>query len=254
MADNAAIDAYIICGTPRSGSTMLCDLLTDSGAGRPASYCRRQDIPAIAAELGVSPLPASAGFERAYLNAVIAAGRGAGRLFGLRLMQENAPELLAMLDRLHPGLPSDRARLGAAFGRVSYVHLSRANKVAQAVSLLKAARSGLWHRQADGSDRERYAAEGEAVYQAAQIEATAARLEQDDAAWRSWFSRQGITPFAIVYETFAADPATVMAPLLATLGLDPAVAARIVPRTARLADAESADWIARFEAARDGAR
>ncbi|NVK33715.1 MAG: hypothetical protein HWE23_04485 [Rhodobacteraceae bacterium] len=48
-------DAYIICGTQRSGSTMLCDLLIDTGAaGRPASYFRRQSIAGYAEKLNVA--------------------------------------------------------------------------------------------------------------------------------------------------------------------------------------------------------
>ena len=38
-------DAYIICGTPRTGSTLLCDLLTSTKrTGAPHSFYRRQNI------------------------------------------------------------------------------------------------------------------------------------------------------------------------------------------------------------------
>ncbi|HMF66717.1 MAG TPA: Stf0 family sulfotransferase, partial [Phyllobacterium sp.] len=38
-----AARSYVICGTPRSGSTLLCDLLESTGiAGRPASYFRSE--------------------------------------------------------------------------------------------------------------------------------------------------------------------------------------------------------------------
>src|SRR5690606_11950628 len=66
-------EAYIICGTPRSGSTLLCGLLEDAGCGVPDSYFRRQSIAGIADELGVihdgdlhSP-----DFSRRYLDAII---------------------------------------------------------------------------------------------------------------------------------------------------------------------------------------
>ncbi|MDE0415807.1 MAG: Stf0 family sulfotransferase, partial [bacterium] len=39
------IESCIVGSTPRSGSTLLCDLLTDTGvAGQPHSYFRREDI------------------------------------------------------------------------------------------------------------------------------------------------------------------------------------------------------------------
>jgi LPS sulfotransferase NodH len=37
------VTSYLICGTPRTGSTLLCGLLRDTGiAGRPESYFRLQ--------------------------------------------------------------------------------------------------------------------------------------------------------------------------------------------------------------------
>ena len=38
-------DAYIICGTPRTGSTLLCGLLASTkAAGNPDSFFRREII------------------------------------------------------------------------------------------------------------------------------------------------------------------------------------------------------------------
>lgn len=43
-ADPTGIDAYLICGTPRTGSRLLCGLLRSTGvAGRPQSYFRQPD-------------------------------------------------------------------------------------------------------------------------------------------------------------------------------------------------------------------
>ncbi|MEO1276167.1 MAG: Stf0 family sulfotransferase, partial [Pseudomonadota bacterium] len=45
--------SYIVCATPRSGSTMLCDLLAASDAGRPASLFREESIPSYARRFGI---------------------------------------------------------------------------------------------------------------------------------------------------------------------------------------------------------
>src|SRR6478752_853150 len=111
--------SYIICATPRSGSTMLCDLLADTGlAGKPASYYRRQSIPRWIDRLGLaSPSgPGDIVFERSYLTAVMTAGSGDTGIFGLRLMWESMPELLARLTLVFPQPKSDLGRLEAAFG------------------------------------------------------------------------------------------------------------------------------------------
>nr|WP_292066262.1 Stf0 family sulfotransferase [Mesorhizobium sp.] len=71
-------DAYIICGTPRTGSTLLCDLLTSTKrTGAPHSFYRRQDIVEWAEEwkLPDRGTMSELDFNVAYLNAAIAAAR-----------------------------------------------------------------------------------------------------------------------------------------------------------------------------------
>lgn len=236
--------SYIICATPRSGSTLLCDLLRATGtSGRPASYFRRQSIFGWAERLGVSPDD-----DRAYLAAVILEGRGESDMFGLRLMWETLPELLVRLAPLYPELADDRALLEAAFGPVSFIHLSRSDKVAQAVSRVKALQTGLWHMGADGTERERNAPESAAGYNPVLIRQFVDELESDERNWAAWFGVHGIAPLELTYEALSADALSALRAVLSTLGLDESIADGIAPRTARLADAQSAEWIARFRA------
>ena len=72
----------------------------------------------------------------------------------MRLMWESLAALTRRLDWFYPGLADDHARITSAFGQLQYIHLSREDKVEQAVSHLKAAQSGLWHAYADGTERE----------------------------------------------------------------------------------------------------
>ena len=49
--------SYLICATPRTGSSLLCGLLDSTGvAGHPESWFRRQDEREFAAE-GIQPYP-----------------------------------------------------------------------------------------------------------------------------------------------------------------------------------------------------
>lgn len=53
--DNAA---YLVCGTPRTGSTLLCGLLAATGvAGKPESYFRLHDVGSYAEAWGVQAGP-----------------------------------------------------------------------------------------------------------------------------------------------------------------------------------------------------
>jgi LPS sulfotransferase NodH len=170
-------------------------------------------------------------------------------IFGLRLMWPTVPELSARLKAIHSDPLSDAARFELAFGKPLYIHLSRQDKVAQAVSLLKAEQSGLWHRAADGTERERTASPAPLVYDADRIAGLVEELETDDAAWNGWFARFGIEPLRLTYEGLAAAPRAVLTQVLSALALDPRIAASINIRTAKLADETNMEWARRFRGA-----
>jgi LPS sulfotransferase NodH len=250
-----AFSSYIIASTPRSGSTLLCDLLSGTGiAGQPHSYYRREDILDYAREWGVSSPDAigDEAFERTYLEAVRRAGAAQTGVFGLRLMWSTVTELSARLSAIHPNPLDDAARFELAFGKPLYIHLSREDKVAQAVSLLKAKQSGLWHRAADGTERERSAPAAPLIYDADHLTGLVEELETDDAAWNGWFSRFGIEPLRLTYEGLAAAPQAVLARVLCALGLDARIAASVEARTAKLADETSLEWIHQLRGASKG--
>jgi LPS sulfotransferase NodH len=242
------MDGYIICTTPRSGSTLLCDLLARvPGAGAPDSFFMADPDPVWAQAWG---MPSHAGLSpeahaAASLRAAGVAGRaGATGLFGLRLMRDDLPGLMALIDLAHPSQPDDRARLRVAFGEVLCLHLTRGDKLAQAVSLVKAEQTGLWHIAPDGSEVERLSPPQPPVYDRARIAETLAGLERLDAAWQAWFQAEQITPLRVDYDALAEAPGLVLGEICGRLGL--AAQGQVQPGVARLADAVSADWMWRY--------
>jgi len=242
-------DAYILCATPRSGSTLLCGLLAATGrTGNPDSFYRPQSRMDWVREWGL-PDPVGmdkAEFDRSFLEAAIRAGRGDTGIFGLRLMRENLEELSAILDRLHPGLASDRARFEWAFGEVLYIHLSREDTLAQAVSLVRAEQTGLWHVAPDGTELERLAPPEPPRYDFDRIGRAVAGYEAFEAAWVFWFKEQGIEPLRIGYERLSADPVTTLVAICEALQIRPPKTDAIRPEVAKLADSVSRDWMRRY--------
>ncbi|MEZ5794405.1 Stf0 family sulfotransferase [Albidovulum sp.] len=243
--------SYVICATPRTGSTLLCDLLTATGsAGAPDSFFMADPDPAWARAWGLprrgtlSP----ADHARATLAAAIRAGSGRSGFFGLRLMHRDLPALAALIEIAHPGRGSDRARFEAAFGEVLYIRLARQDRLAQAVSLVKAVQTGLWHVAPDGREIERLAPPRPPVYDAEAIGRTLARLEAEDAGWLGWFAAAGVTPLRIGYEALAANPAAEIGRICDALGLAAPAPGTLRPGVAPLADATNSAWIARFRA------
>jgi LPS sulfotransferase NodH len=241
-----AIAAYIICGTPRSGSTLLCDLLKQTGvAGRPNSYYRLQSISDFVQRFGIEP-GEGLDFERRYLAAATKEGTAETGIFGLRLHALSLFDLLGRLAMLYPAQPTDARRIETAFGTTLYIRLRRQDKLAQAISRVKAEQSGLWHRHADGGEREQVKPYETPVYDAPRLRAVLDETLEHEAVFDAWVAGQSITPFDVRYEDLSADPGAMLAKLLDALGRDPAMAERATVKTARLADATSREWAERF--------
>ncbi len=241
--------SYIICATPRSGTTLLCDLLADTGvAGRPDSFFRYQSIRWWAKYLNVSVADWTSeyAFDQSYLTAVHQEGVGGTQVFGMRLMWEQVDNLSKRLGALYSGLSGDSARFRAAFGPTCFVHLSREDKVAQAISRIKAEQTGLWHVDADGNERERVKPGHAPVYDARAVSEQVTEYEKHDTAWTHWFIQQKIQPVNITYEALSSNPQATLAIVLHALGLDPTIAETVKLRIMKLADRESREWATHF--------
>ncbi len=243
------MSSYIICATPRSGSTLLCDLLANTGiAGRPNSFFRRESFVEWADNFNISVnnWRNTYSFDESYLSAVLRQGASGTSVFGMRLMWESLGELSKSLDWFYPNLSSDNARFQSAFKSPVYIYLSRTDKVAQAVSRLKAEQSGLWHVFEDGTERERLGVGQIPTYDVNKLSMFVAEAENNDVAWKHWFAQQGIEPLYLTYEELAAEPQPILGTVLSFLGLDPAIANKAKVNTSKLANDESLEWAIRF--------
>lgn len=251
MTGARPFSAYVICTAPRSGSTLLCSLLRATGvAGHPASHFHEPSVADWAEDHGVTPAPGETRREllARLFRAAQDTGRGGTGVFGLRLQRGSFDFFARQLAILHPRPAGDAQRMQSAFGPLLFLHLTRPDKLAQAVSYVMATQTGLWHRAPDGRELERLSPPRAPAYDAAAIRARLDEMTAHDAAWRHWFADQGITPLSVTYDDLTADPAATLRRILAALGQDPAAADGITPGTARLADATSADWVHRFRA------
>lgn len=245
----AQFDSYVICTSPRSGSTLLCKLLASTGAaGKPGSHFHEPSIDSWLEYYGLEAEPGAS--ERDTLARIFAAavakGSGGTGMFGLRLQRHSFPFFAEKLAALYPGLGSDRARFTAAFGRTLFIYLTRSDKVDQAVSCLRAEQTGLWHRAPDGTEIERLEPRSAPGYDGAALRRLFDEFTGFDHAWPAWFEAEGIAPLRITYDELSADPVAVLQTVTERLGLGPEAAAGIVPGTAKLADATNAEWAARF--------
>lgn len=244
-------DAYIICTSPRSGSTLLTQLLRSSGvAGYPRTPFHKSSVLEWAKmkEIDLGPSTVERDRVRAALRAARAVGRDAQGLFGTRLQRHSFRYFIDDLNAAYPDCRSDVERIEAAFGKTLFVHLTRADKLAQAVSVVRATQTGLWHMAPDGREIERLSPAADPVFDAKAIREELRQFEAYDRDWRAWFAEQGIAPLEIQYDALSADPIGVLRSVLKALNVDPSKADGVDIGVKKLADDLSADWMARYQA------
>jgi LPS sulfotransferase NodH len=235
------LDSYLICATPRTGSSLLCGLLDSTGvAGHPESWFRRQGEREFAARWGIAD-PSDGTFGYAgYFQAAVAAGSTANGVFAARIMWGTMDEVTAHLAPVYPGHAGSAAGLlSAAFGRTRFVYLRRGDVVAQAVSLLRAEQTGVWFETAD--DRQEPVAQP--GFDFGQVRDLVRQVKEDNASWEAWFAAEGIQPCRVLYEELDADPIGIASGVLGFLGLDLPEGREITVRHKRLADELNAQWI-----------
>jgi LPS sulfotransferase NodH len=266
--------SYLVCATQRSGSTLLCELLKDTGvAGNPAEYFEaRHDtgrpphpgdylerLPRTGVGIRDDPTPPQAppyssleglADYRAHLERTFRLGTTANGVFGAKLMWSQIPELQALAGELpeYSGL-TDRGLLETLFDDPLYVWVTRGDKVRQAVSLWRALQTRSW-RLEQGPD-----AEGEAIlsYRFEGIRHLVRQLEAEDAAWGAFFGRHGIDRLAIAYEEeLMRDRDRAVRSVLRRLNVEAPPGWHAAEPMQRQSDRVSDDWVAAYH--RDAAR
>ena len=243
--------SYLVCATPRSGSTLLCALLEGTGvAGKPEesferlwrtglprqprAYFADVDDPGVLDLL--APTDPGAADRSDPFPPALERGTTPNGVFAAKLMWTHLLDLAERLDRA-----ADPALLEERLPALRYVHVSRGDKVAQAVSLWRAVQTRAWRA---GDVRE----EGVAVYHGGAIGHLVAQLGEQDEAWRAWFAANGIEPLTIAYEELAAHAAATAGAVLAHVGAETAEIP--APPLRRQGDDRSTRWVERFRGGR----
>ena len=232
------LDGYLVCATPRTGSTLLCGLLASSCvAGLPESYFRAQDEAMWASRFGLSG-------TYDYLDFVRQAQRHGSTengVFGARVMWGTLDEVLY---KLRPESPSgsELDLLRGVLGDLEFVYLWRGDALAQAVSWALAEESYVWHAPVNERRNARRTAP---AFDREMVSNLLETIDSHNRSWRDWFASVGVQPCEVVYEDLNHDPPATAARVLRSLGIDPPVTPLEV-RFDRLRDEENEQWIRRY--------
>jgi LPS sulfotransferase NodH len=265
--------SYLVCATPRSGSTLLCETLEQRGiAGRPREYfeaLKETGVPRRPREYfwGLrSPevlrlLPHDAHLDPTgervatwsrddysrHLEASIQEGTTPNGVFGAKMMWGYFDDFLELARGINRfGGMGDGSLLSAAFPELKYVFVSRSDKVRQAVSLWRALQTWVW-RKAEGHPNDEPLPDKRAVYSFDAIDHLLDQLRRHEDAWRGFFFRVGQQPLSILYEDVAGDLDGTVARVLDALGLErPQNADPSRRAMARQSDDLSESWVQNY--------
>jgi trehalose 2-sulfotransferase len=263
--------SYLVCATPRSGSTLLCRTLADLGVAgvpeeyfearvdtgaprRPSDHLRGANDLYLPALLGsdeppepppYSALPAGETY-REHLRRTFERGTTPNGVFGAKIMWTHLEDFLPLARRL-PEL--EGAPLGVVlrslFGDARYVWVSRRDGVRQAASLWRAIQTQAWRAGQDD------APDARPRYSFAAIDHLRHRLAGHERAWLRCFAHEGIEPLRLWYEDVAADLAGTAARVLRHIDVPLASIGELRAPTRRQADELSDEWVERYVRERD---
>jgi LPS sulfotransferase NodH len=261
---------YLVCATPRSGSTLLCESLETTGAaGRPREYfeaLKETGIPrrpreyfwGLRSSEVIRLLPHDAQLDRLaeqsptwnrddyglHLNAALQEGTTPNGVFGAKLMWSYFDDFLELMR----GIPrfggmGDGSLLNAAFPELRYVFISRSDKVRQAVSLWRALQTWEWRKQEHAPGDEPLP-DQRSVYSFDAIDHLLDQLRRHEDAWRGFFFRIGQQPIPLFYEDLAGDLEGSVARVLDAMRIDrPEGRAPVEKQLSRQSDDLSESWV-----------
>jgi trehalose 2-sulfotransferase len=247
----APVKSYLIAATQRSGSTMLCRALADTGvAGSPEEYFLSGAPESFPLgwkfwEQGLFGRPDGTMTRSEYVEHVYELGTTSNGVFGAKLMWNNVSFVLDKLAELPRFRGLNRVE---AFHQLlpdlHVIRLTRRDRVGQAVSWSRAAQDGVWVV----SDAEPSSPAGPASYSYEFINNLERLIREGEEGWEALCSELGVTPLEVVYEDLVGADTYVdtIAACLGHLGIDSPDVKIAAPRTHRQADETNAHWSDQF--------
>jgi LPS sulfotransferase NodH len=271
--------SYLVCATPRSGSTLLCEALKSTGVAgvpeeyfealrqtglprRPQEYFKGVDDPTIAEHLGEyaraddagpDPLWSRKDYEP-FFESVLEKGTTENGVFGAKMMWGYLGDFVSLLREIprfrELELPD---LLPAAFPKVEFVRVNRANRLRQAASLWKAVQTATWRQlDADVSIDIPEAERPQLRFHYRAIEHLLGNILLEEALWDSFFELSEIKPLVINYERFTRNAEFATEGILEHIGAERPDDWSFEPEMRPQSDKINDDWVKRFAELRIG--
>jgi LPS sulfotransferase NodH len=215
----------LLCTHQRSGSTLLGEALHFAGGlGCPLEYFHGGFRPALAARWHAPNIGDYA--ARLFAHRTDPSGTLSIKLFWrdmVDLATELDPSRFSDLGQLAPEATTAETYraladlLGPLWPRPVYLHLSRRDRIRQAISIIAASDTGRWRLIPDVDERP---PAGEPQFDLDRIERLIAYSDVCHGHWRNFFAAIGATPYQLSYEDLAGNYPEAVTGALRFLGSD----------------------------------
>jgi LPS sulfotransferase NodH len=239
---------YVICATPRSGSTLLCSGLASTAlAGDPDEFFNPRKL-----FLRLQTFNLSVGSLEDYVAGLIERTASPNGGFGVKLMWEDLSNFLDdNLGEFPDYAPLQTVdRLAKLFNQPKYIFVTRRDKVRQAISLRKAYETDIWKMPRDKSlTSDNGTPQDELRFDFYRVRKLMHGIDHDEWEWMRFFKRSKIEPLTVVYEDFVANFDKTIRTTLSHIGVEVGADFEVPPmRLNKQADAVSDAWYAQYMA------
>lgn len=180
---------YVICSTPRTGSTLLGKLMCSSGyLGAPTEFFHRKHLTDFAKRFCLIDSNGNINIQ-AYLGELFKRRTSSNGVFGVKCHYDQFAPFVA--NRAWEGL----------FPDVKFVYIIREDILSQAISLAIASQTNAYSSQEE--------AECEPIYSATEITRWVEYIAELNKRWNVFFGTHGLNPYFMTYEDLISNTKSV---------------------------------------------
>ncbi|MGD9087411.1 MAG: Stf0 family sulfotransferase [Desulfobacterales bacterium] len=219
---DTVLKSYVICSVPRSGSTLLCRGLWDSGiAGAPKEYFNNKHM----GDLYSRWHPKN---THEYIGLLKKFRTSPNGIFGFKAHYDQFCRIYNELN------------IRSVFPNLRYIFVLRKDHVKQAISLSKAMQTNQW----TSDDKVERIPE----YDYHDIKQQLQYIKNQEEAWKIFFIRENIHPLRIIYEEFIENYEKTISTVFNHLTVQiPPTFIIATPKLKKIADTTNHFWFERFK-------
>ena len=222
---------FMVCITPRSGSTHLCDLLASTRLfGDPREDLNPDNLPRVLRQFPCNNI-------EDYIDVIRRSRATSNGVFGIKVSYHHLAPIIEMKN------------ITSLFGpNLRYIFLTRNDFVLQAISLYLAAETSVFHSVQPVLTDEMMTSLENLEYNEQKIHGWIDHILRQEIDFNRFFDRERISPLRVKYEVFIENPQDTIRNIAEYIGVEEPVTFEILSsRFRKIGKERNTEWAARFK-------